>query len=171
MSTRKPLRTAVALALLLLLPACGGRVPAEPVGTADPADVAARLIVRLDTATAELGLSPDARVVHTGFCGAATYEAAPKDRYVVVAGYRYTPGVSAQNDHIVALYEHWGALGWAAEIRFDGYTGLASGEASDAGDAFKALTDWREMSVSVTSPCYLFQGEPVWGAVTPGETP
>ncbi|GIG66619.1 hypothetical protein [Phytomonospora endophytica] len=144
----------------------GGKTE-EPIATADPAEVAARLVVRLDTATAELDLPMDALVAHTGFCDAPNFEVPPKDRYVVVTGYRYTPGVSAQNDHIIALYERWGELGWQAEIDFDSYTGMADTEASDAGDGFSAFTDWRELTVSVTSPCYLFEGEPVWGEITP----
>lgn len=141
---------------------------AETLGTADPAEVAARLVVRLDTAVADLELAALTRVSHTGFCEAETFDAAPKDRYVVAVGYHYTPGVSAQNDHIIALYERWTELGWEAEIVFR-TDGFARAAATDADDTFKARTDWRELVVSVTSPCYLFPGEPVWGEVTPAD--
>ncbi|HEY1180344.1 MAG TPA: hypothetical protein VGF17_29660 [Phytomonospora sp.] len=146
-----------------------GGTSEEPVGTADPAEVAARLAVRLDTATAAIGLPLDGSVFYTGRCDAPNFEVAPDDRFVLVARYHYTPEVSAQNDDVIGLYEHWETLGWGPELHFVAETGLADAEAEDAGDAFRAATDWRETSVAVSSPCYRFAGEPVWGEVTPAD--
>lgn len=156
-----PLILAVMTALLLT--ACGRESP-RPVGTADPADVAARLVIRLDTATAEVGLPVDGRKFNTITCGSGGFDPAPKDRYMVVVRYHYTPADSAENDDVRALYERWGELGWKAEIRYTGgpgrdddsgvgHSGFAVAEATDAGDSFRAETDWLETAVWVTSPC------------------
>ena len=170
-----------AVAVLVLLSACG-QDAAEPVGTADPADVAARLVTRLDTATAEIGLPVDGRKFNTVTCAADGFEVAAKDRYTVVVRYHFVPEGSAENNDVSALYEYWGGLGWKAEIRYNGgpgrdedngvgHSGFAIAEATDAGDSFRAETDWLETAVWVVSPCYLFAGEAVWGEITPAGEP
>lgn len=179
MPTRSRILTVVAA--LTLLAACGRDV-VEPVGTAEPADVAARLVIRLDTATAEIGLPLDGREFNTVTCAVEGFDVPPKDRYMVAGQYHYVPEPGTENDGVRALYEYWGELGWKAEIRYNGgpgrdsdngvgHSGFAVAEATDAGDTFTAETDWLETVVWVVSPCYLFASEPVWGEITPAGEP
>lgn len=171
------LRTFIAAALgALLLTGCG-HAP-EAVGTAAPADVAARLSGRLDTATARIGVPVVGRSFSASRCKTEAFSARPTDRFTIIATYFFAFAESADpaahNDDVVALHQYWLTLGWDAELSYEtkefnaAYYKVARADATDVGDTFRAENSWERLSVVVASPCYLFGDlEPVWGDVTP----